>query len=213
MALEKSRPTRQKAVIRMICSRRMKRNNDTLSLFLIRNCYFLSSPLHKIKRLKLKKNQSDDEEDEKFLEKYSGTRRATVKKDMNESTDFRQIQQQLSSLTEKFKTIEETTDSLRNTISAQNVEIQKLMTELIQLRADEDKKFQTILAELVNPSRKTENLYEQQEQLLMKNLGAPESLAQLNAAHPGIENKNGGNLGWYSSDYYREFANGKDIMI
>lgn len=175
--------------------------------------------------MKLKKNKSDDEEDQQFLEKYSGTRRnAALNK---ETSEFKKIQEQISCLNDKFKSLEETTESLRSTILMQNNEIQNLMSELIHLYNNEDKRFKAIISEMAPSSQKAKALLEKQEQIprirpqnpaFLSNFDREDSPARINLQLKNqlqrelgldLDNKfprNSGNVGRLTHEFNREFA-------
>jgi len=119
--------------------------------------------------LKLKKNQSDDEDDEHFIEKYSGPRSVANAKNQSQTqsqtqtTEFKTIHDQLSQLTNKFKSVQESTDELRKTIASQNNDIKRLMSDLLQLRTDGEKKFKSLLTEMASMPETNDYYVDQQE--------------------------------------------------
>lgn len=179
--------------------------------------------MNKIKRLKLKKNQSDDEDDERFLERYSGSRSAANAKQQAQSLEQQTIQEQLSQLTEKFQAMQETADDLRKTISSQNNDIKKLMTELLHLRTEGEKKFRTLLADLVAGSQDN-GVYVDQQQLSFTrmqnqtvfNSHLPQHIPpqKANLSHRAqyfYEPSNDGMdvpSGWYPSDPHYDYSSG-----
>jgi len=182
--------------------------------------------LHKIKRLKLKKNQSDDEDDEHFIEKYSGSRSVANSKSQTQTTEFKTIHDQLSQLTDKFKSVQESTDELRKTISSQNNDIKRLMSDLLQLRTDGEKKFKSLLSELDSIPQSNDFYVDQQEQLMANNLelktraqnsssqksnGYQKFQCYYDSNNQGMDNNISGNGGWYQPDSYLELNNAQSV--
>eukprot|EP00331_Platyophrya_macrostoma_P011787 CAMPEP_0176429868 /NCGR_PEP_ID=MMETSP0127-20121128/13942_1 /TAXON_ID=938130 /ORGANISM="Platyophrya macrostoma, Strain WH" /LENGTH=403 /DNA_ID=CAMNT_0017811705 /DNA_START=40 /DNA_END=1251 /DNA_ORIENTATION=- len=179
---------------------------------------------NKIKRLKMKKSQSDDEDDEHFLEKYSGSRsRAQVASSQQQGEELKSIHEQLSKLTEKFKLMQDTTNDLRKTVLSQNDTIKTLMTELIQARADGEKKFKSLVSEMTSGTQ-SEDIYVEQEDFHVNTVDLKPK-AQVPAAalqksnnyqkypgyyesyNSGFDSNISGNGAWYEPDSQREFVN------
>ena len=185
------------------------------------------SALHKIKRLKLKKNQSDDEDDEHFIEKYSGPRSVASSKNQTQTIEFKTIHDQLTQLTSKFKCVQESTDELKKTIASQNNDIKRLMSDLLQLRTDGEKKFKSLLSELATLPPSNDIYVGQQEQLLVNSRAqhpaAYHSMGQqptmpsqkfhgyqkgyYDSNNQGMDNTISVNGGWYQPDFL-EYNNG-----
>lgn len=189
----------------------------------------------------MKKNQSDDEDDEAFIEKYSGPRRAATSKTQTQNVEFKAIHEQLSQLTEKFKLMQDTTNDLTKTVLSQNDTIKNLMTELLQARVDGEKKFKTLISELSSGTQNDEISLDQQEEFLADSfkpkIKSPKptatfsSISSQDVAGPKmvsaqqfqdyydsntleLDNTISGSGGrWIKSDSHREFNNGNRMMI
>lgn len=113
--------------------------------------------LHKIKRLKIKKESSDEEDDEEIItEKPTKTRSVSQQNKLSlnaPATKDNQQSKELEEIKATLKNLDECMKSLRNQFQAQNEDIKLLHQELIQVREFNDRRFEHLyFLTLSNPN-------------------------------------------------------------
>ena len=182
------------------------------------------SELHKIKRLKLSKNLSEDEEDEYFIEKYSGVR--TTRKQVAENKELLGFRSQITELNQKFKSFEEATNDLKESIERQNNQVKELLSEMIQIRVEGEKKFQALFKQVFNKQPGTARdlgqtfMSEDKMKVEINKTGPIQSLSDNERYRSGRQTMNTNfpktmkaneNIGWNTSDFADNVIQNKDL--